>query len=216
MFSASSVFASASTIDSLTGPMVNSVLDTPSLTVTLTGLDPSTYYVCLETATGSAGFNLGCYLASDNSLYISGGGSYGQQMVDGGNISGFPATASMIWHEYDNMGDPVTSTPAPDIYFDSVGHDLNATETCVSLTSPACAEAPNVIGNWLAGEDRHFQDTTGFAMGSTTRWMGDNILMPIVGNGIGIIYALRYWIIVLLVIGGILTFAYTAFRFYKH
>ena len=60
-----------------------------------------------------------------------------------------------------------------------------------------------------------FEETTGFSylvLGD----FGDNIFGLIIGNIFNVLYLLRYYIIVAIILGAIISFSYTAFRFYRH
>lgn len=61
-----------------------------------------------------------------------------------------------------------------------------------------------------------FASTTGFSVASVVEWSGDNLIKLFIGSGLGVLYALRYWIVALVVIGAIVYFAYRAFRFFRH
>lgn len=61
-----------------------------------------------------------------------------------------------------------------------------------------------------------FNSTVGFAPAEAVTWVGTNLIKPIIGGGLDLLYELRFWIIALVVLGAIVYFAYRAFRFYKH
>jgi hypothetical protein len=61
-----------------------------------------------------------------------------------------------------------------------------------------------------------FQTTTGFSFSQLVTWVGDNLIKLFIGSGIGVLDALKYWIVALVVIGVIVYFAYRAFRFFRH
>lgn len=61
-----------------------------------------------------------------------------------------------------------------------------------------------------------FQTTTGFSFSDVVSWVGDNLIKLFIGSGIGVLDALKYWIVALVVIGAIVYFAYRAFRFFRH
>jgi len=61
-----------------------------------------------------------------------------------------------------------------------------------------------------------FQDTTGFNPDGIFIGFKTSIFQLIIGNTFNIIYLLRWYIIASLIIGALLTFTFTAFRFYKH
>jgi hypothetical protein len=61
-----------------------------------------------------------------------------------------------------------------------------------------------------------FTTTVGFTPSSAIAWVGTNLIKPIIGGGLDLLYELRYWIIALVVLSAFVYFAYRAFRFYKH
>ena len=61
-----------------------------------------------------------------------------------------------------------------------------------------------------------FNNTIGFTPASAVTWVGTNLIKPIIGGGLDLLYELRYWIIALVVLSAFVYFAYRAFRFYKH
>ena len=61
-----------------------------------------------------------------------------------------------------------------------------------------------------------FTELTGFAMRGTHQWIGNYLIHDFIGNLYAFINAFKWWIIVLVIIGGILSIAYSAFRFYRH
>ena len=61
-----------------------------------------------------------------------------------------------------------------------------------------------------------FETTTGFSFANVVTWVGDNLISLFIGSGIGVLDALKYWIVALVVIGAIVYFAYRAFRFFRH
>lgn len=61
-----------------------------------------------------------------------------------------------------------------------------------------------------------FETTTGFSFADVVTWVGDNLIKLFIGSGVGVLDALKYWIVALVVIGAIVYFAYRAFRFFRH
>ena len=61
----------------------------------------------------------------------------------------------------------------------------------------------------------NFQDTTGFDLGGVWQWVGTDILKPMIGMTYLFLNEFKYWLIVLLVLGAIVTFSQRAFKFYK-
>lgn len=72
------------------------------------------------------------------------------------------------------------------------------------------------MGAWITAAEAGFASTTGFSMGDLVTWTGTNLLQLFIGSGIALLYELRYWIVALVIIGGIIYFAFRAFHFFKH
>lgn len=60
-----------------------------------------------------------------------------------------------------------------------------------------------------------FQTTTGFSLASTVDFMGDLILL-VIGTGLGVLQALLPWILALTAIGAVVYLLYRAFHFFRH
>jgi hypothetical protein len=69
------------------------------------------------------------------------------------------------------------------------------------------------MGDLISSAEAGFASTTGFSLGSLVTWTADNLIKLFVGSGLAILYELRYWIVALIVIGGVVFFAYRAMRF---
>jgi hypothetical protein len=61
-----------------------------------------------------------------------------------------------------------------------------------------------------------FTELTGFDMRGTHQWIGNYLIHDFIGNLYAFIDAFKFYIIALFVLGGILSLAYSAFRFYRH
>ncbi len=68
----------------------------------------------------------------------------------------------------------------------------------------------------IATAEAGFASTTGFSMGDLVTWTGTNLLDLFIGSGVALLYELRYWIIALVVIAGIIYFSFRAFQFFRH
>jgi hypothetical protein len=53
-----------------------------------------------------------------------------------------------------------------------------------------------------------FQNTTGATMGATVAWAGDSFIKIILGSGLAVLLALRYWIVALIIISLVVYFSY--------
>lgn len=61
-----------------------------------------------------------------------------------------------------------------------------------------------------------FASTTGFTIGNAVTWTGTNLLDIWIGSGLALLYELRFWIVALIIIGGVVYFAFRAFGFFRH
>jgi len=76
--------------------------------------------------------------------------------------------------------------------------------------------ASTTIDNFIVNSKTNFQDTTGFDITGVIQWAGENLIKVFLGMMFLILYNIRYWIIVLLVLGGIIAFSIRAFKFFRH
>jgi len=60
-----------------------------------------------------------------------------------------------------------------------------------------------------------FETTTGFTLASTVDFMSEMILL-VIGTGLGVLQALLPWILALVAIGAVIYLLYRAFRFFRH
>lgn len=60
-----------------------------------------------------------------------------------------------------------------------------------------------------------FTTTTGFSLSSVVDFMTDMIVL-VIGTGLGILQALLPWIVALVAIGAIVWFLFRAFKFFRH
>lgn len=72
------------------------------------------------------------------------------------------------------------------------------------------------MGSLITAASSTFTTTTGFSFGDVVTWVGDNLIKLFIGSGVGVLDALKGWIVALVVIGAIVYFAYRAFRFFRH
>lgn len=83
----------------------------------------------------------------------------------------------------------------------------------VLLAPLAHADSLNtIVGNATSS----FEQTSGFTMDSAAQWMWVNLAEPILGSGLGVLYTLRYYIIVTIALAIIIYFAFRYFGFFKH
>jgi len=60
-----------------------------------------------------------------------------------------------------------------------------------------------------------FITTTGFSLASVVDFMSDMILL-VIGTGLGVLQALLPWILALVAIGAVVYLLYRAFSFFRH
>ena len=68
----------------------------------------------------------------------------------------------------------------------------------------------------IAAAEEGFASTTGFSISSVVTWAGTNLFLLFIGSGVALLYELRYWIMALVIIAGVIYFAYRAFQFFRH
>ena len=61
-----------------------------------------------------------------------------------------------------------------------------------------------------------FNGVMGFAPSSVVDWVVTNLLKPLIGGGVDLLYELRYVIIAVLVIFAIVVFSKRGYRFFSH
>ncbi|MES2287452.1 MAG: hypothetical protein V4547_17290 [Bacteroidota bacterium] len=93
---------------------------------------------------------------------------------------------------------------------DASNYDSGATEDDGSCTYPP---PPDTIGDLISSSDSGFQVTTGFSVGGVMDWSATNLIKLFIGSGLAILYGLRYWVVALIIIAGIILFARRALRF---
>jgi len=60
-----------------------------------------------------------------------------------------------------------------------------------------------------------FESTVGFSLASVVDFMTDMILL-VIGTGLGILQSLLPWIVALVAIGAVVWFLFRAFKFFRH
>lgn len=68
---------------------------------------------------------------------------------------------------------------------------------------------------FVSVNETHFASTTGFTASSLVGWTGSTLIKPFMGSGLAVLYYLRYWILVLIIMAIIIFFSYKAFKLYK-
>lgn len=72
------------------------------------------------------------------------------------------------------------------------------------------------MGSMISDAQAGFASTTGFGISDVVTWAGDNLIKLFIGSGLAVLYELRYWIVALVIIAGVVYFSYRAFQFFKH
>ncbi len=70
----------------------------------------------------------------------------------------------------------------------------------------------SLIGNATSS----FANTTGVEVDNVVTWAGDNLIKLFIGSGFAVLYALRYWIVALIIFGALVYFSFRALGFFKH
>jgi hypothetical protein len=72
--------------------------------------------------------------------------------------------------------------------------------------------APTIIGNgfttMLSEGESVYTTTTGASMGATVSWAGDSFIKIIIGSGLAVLLALRFWIVAIIAISIIVWYVY--------
>lgn len=84
-----------------------------------------------------------------------------------------------------------------------------------TVTDPPLPPAPAGIPALLANATSSFATIVGFTPADSVGWQVNNLLKPLIGGGLSLLYVLRYVLIAVLVIWGILMAGKMAFRFFK-
>ncbi len=159
--------------------------------------------ICItDTIGGCAGvtnYTLG-YTANANGT-IS--GTSPQTVASGGNGTAVTAVPNAGYH-FVSWSDSSTMNPRTDT---SISGNITVSATFATTT------APNPIGDYLTAAEAGFASTTGFNIESLITWSATNLLELFIGSGLGLLLSLRYWIVALLIIAGVIYFSYRAFRF---
>lgn len=72
------------------------------------------------------------------------------------------------------------------------------------------------LQSWITAAETGFASTTGFQISDAVTWTGTNLLQVFIGSGLALLYELRYWIVALIILAGVVYFAYRAFLFFRH
>lgn len=132
-----------------------------------------------------------------------------------GGISNYQSNLLNFGSSYDGGGQVPAMGKIDDI---KVWTRVLTDEEILSLVVPSTngGEPSSNMPNFIASSSEQFYSTTGFTMQNTIGWAGENIIKVFLGYIILVVYSLRGWIITILMLSGIIYFAYRAFRFYKH
>lgn len=67
----------------------------------------------------------------------------------------------------------------------------------------------------IAAANTEFASTTGFTMAASVGWVDDKLIKLFIGSGMSVLFNLRWWIVALLIIGGVIYFAMRRLQFLK-
>lgn len=114
----------------------------------------------------------------------------------------FGTDATYVIFQTFKSSDCSTANYHADVY-ETVGGGVIFT---VSEQPPAPPVAVNGITALRESTEAGFQQTTGDTMGGAVAWAGDSFIKVILGSALGVLLALRYWIVALVIIGIIVYF----------
>jgi hypothetical protein len=101
-------------------------------------------------------------------------------------------------------------------YVGTIG-DICITDTPGDCSAPPPPPPPpSGIAGEITAAEAGFSSTTGFDIIGLINWSGTNLVALFVGSGLALLYELRFWIVALLVIAGVIYFAFRAFQFFRH
>lgn len=101
----------------------------------------------------------------------------------------------------------------------TTGYSFTVSGFCITDTPGDCEYVPppdTSFAQQIANATSTFSATTGFDLSAVMVWSADNLVKVFIGSGLAVLYLLRGWIVVILVIAAILFFAYRGFRFFRH
>lgn len=110
-------------------------------------------------------------------------------------------------YQFTSWSDSSTDNPRTDT-------DVTADISVTASFSPVTPSS-NPIGDYLNNAESGFSSTTGFDIIGLINWSGTNLVELFIGTGLALLFDLRYWIVALVVIGGVLYFSFRAFRFFR-
>ncbi len=173
------------------------------VTVTETTWNIGTVFAAGTVTSGTVNYTLTYTAGSHGSI----SGTSPQTVAAGGNGTAVTAVPDSGYN-FTSWSDSSTQNPRTDT---SVSGNVS-----VTASFSAIPPAPNPIGDDLAAAQAGFASTTGFNISSLITWSGTNLITVFVGSGLGLLLHLRYWIVALLIVAGVIYFSFRAFRFYRN
>lgn len=183
-------------------------------------------------------FTLTCYDPEGNNTTIIAYNGAGSELMDNGNSC--PWTGSVNDLAFSNNQ---TVSPDWNVGYSGVLHivEIDNNAACLNSGASTCnytqvqadpgyrgtvdftvsgANSPesvnNNVSNLISSSSALFASTTGFTLSAAVGWVGDSLIKVFLGSGLAALYALRYWIVALVIISGVVWFSYRAFRFFRH
>ncbi len=72
------------------------------------------------------------------------------------------------------------------------------------------------LGKYLGNATSSVASALGFSIENAVSWMQVNLLLPIMGTGLGVLYDLRWYILGLVAVSIAIYFAFRAFGFFRN
>lgn len=138
----------------------------------------------------------------------SGGGSNSYDFVVGDTIN---ELGSFHVVAVANGGTDSCATASYTSCTNSFGHDFDFTVTY----NPPPPPPPAGVNGLVSDANDAFGSATGFDIPNTVSWVGSSFIGLFIGSGLAVLYNLRWWLIAILIITNIVTWAYLYYRYRK-
>ncbi len=105
---------------------------------------------------------------------------------------------------------PEDSGNAGVLFLNSSWNNQNETERVIIpvVTSGPPPPGPGGFDGIINAASTHFASTTGFGIADAVTYMDINLIRLFMGSGLAVLYYLRYWIAVLIIIGSVIWFSF--------
>lgn len=171
-----------------------------------------------ETADPGTGVLASCSGPEDGYYVYTVDGDYQQDNSCGNafNNGGTAGTGHVIFMEdYGSQGAFCGSGQTYDICLALGTGIVNVAPYYVNGTPPPPPGPTPSFAGLIAAANTEFGSTTGFSMASAVGWVDDSLIKLFIGSGMAVLYNLRWWIVALLIIGGVIYFAMRRLQFLK-